>query len=65
MLNALSADRMRAAERIDEIARILAAGLMRVHAQKSRPLSSQNGESCFDLSPHQRGHAETSANGEA
>jgi hypothetical protein len=54
--NALHPDRMTAAERLGELAAILAAGLIRLHARKSRQLSVDRGDSCLDLSPHQSGH---------
>ena len=49
-------NRMSAAERLDEIADILAAGLIRLRARKSSPLSRDHGESSLDFSPDQRGH---------
>jgi len=49
---------MSAAERLTEIAEILAAGLMRLKARKSTPLSAHSGESSLDCSGYQRGHAE-------
>ena len=48
--------RMSAAERLDEIADILAAGLIRLRARQSTPLSRDCGEICLDFSPDQRGH---------
>jgi hypothetical protein len=57
MLNSLHPDRMTAPERLDEIAEILAAGLMRLRARKSSSLSRDHGESSLDFSPDQRGHA--------
>jgi hypothetical protein len=48
---------MTAAERLDEIAEILATGLIRLRARKSSPLSRDGGESSLDFSPDQRGHA--------
>jgi hypothetical protein len=47
---------MTAAERLDEIAEILAAGLMRLHARKSSPFSPDGGESLLDCAGHQSGH---------
>ena len=44
------------AERLDEIADILAAGLIRLRARKSSPLSRDRGESSLDFSPDQSGH---------
>jgi hypothetical protein len=48
---------MTAAERLDEIADILAAGVMRLHARKSSQISGDPGESSLDFSADQRGHA--------
>ena len=45
------------AERLDEIAEILAAGLMRLRARQSSRLSADCGESSLDFSPDQSGHA--------
>lgn len=58
MTNALHPDRMSAPERLDEIAEILAAGLMRLRARKSSPLSAPGGESSLDCAGHQRSHAD-------
>ena len=57
-MNPLDPRHMTAAERLDEIADILAAGLMRLRARKSSPLSHDPGESSLDFSPDQRGHAD-------
>jgi hypothetical protein len=46
------------AKRLDEVAEILAAGLMRLHARKSSPLSSHAGEGSLDCAPDQRAHAD-------
>jgi hypothetical protein len=58
MSNPLRPDLMTPAERLDEIADILAAGLMRLRARKSSSLSRDPGESSLDFSPGQRGHAQ-------
>lgn len=58
MSNALRPDLMTAPERLDEIAEILAAGLMRLWARQSSPLSPDCGESSLDCSGHQSGHAD-------
>ena len=58
MSNALHPDRMSAQERLDEIAEILAAGLMRLNARKSSALSKHGGESSLDYAAHQSGHAD-------
>ena len=47
---------MTTAERLDELSSILAAGLIRLQARKSRQLSVDRGDSCLDLSPHRSGH---------
>jgi hypothetical protein len=59
-MNPLHPDRMSAAERLDEIAEILAAGLMRLRARKSSPLSAEFGESCLDSPGTQSVHARVS-----
>ena len=56
-MNAFSLDKMSPIDRLDEIADILAAGLMRLRAGKSSALSRDGGESSLDYSPDQRGHA--------
>ena len=56
-MNAFSPNQMSPAERLAEIADILAAGLMRLRARKSSALSRDVGESSLDYSPDQRGHA--------
>ena len=55
-MNTLHPQQMTAAERLDEIADILATGLIRLRARKSTPLSHDRGESSLDFSPDQRGH---------
>jgi hypothetical protein len=54
--NPILPGRMTAAERLDEIADILAAGLIRLSARKSSALSCDHGESSLDFSPDQSGH---------
>jgi hypothetical protein len=56
-MNALNPNQLTPTERLDEIADILAAGLMRLRARKSSPLSRDRGESSLDFSADQRGHA--------
>jgi hypothetical protein len=63
--NPLSPDRMSAAERLDEIADILAAGLIRLRAHKSSSLSPDRRESSLDFSPDRSGHVETLTGGGA
>lgn len=50
--------RLPPAERLDEIAAILAAGLMRMWAHQSSALSADRGDSCLDFSPNRRRHAD-------
>ena len=57
MSNALDPSHMTADERLAEVADILAAGLMRLRARQSTPLSRDGGESSLDCPGHQRGHA--------
>ncbi len=57
MLNALHPDRLSPAERLAEIPEILAAGLMRLRARQSSPLSPGSGESSLDCVAHPSGHA--------
>lgn len=56
--NPLPPDRMSAAERLDEIADLLAAGLRRLQARKSSSLPGDRGESPLAMSPDQRLHAD-------
>ena len=56
MPNALDPNRMTAAERLDEVASILAAGLIRLRARQSRHLSADRGDSCLDFLPPESGH---------
>jgi hypothetical protein len=57
MYNAIDPRHLSTAERLDEIADILAAGLMRLRARKSSQISGDPGESSLDFSADQRGHA--------
>ncbi len=63
MRNSLSTSHMSDAERMTELGRLLAAGLIRMKASKSSPLSADRGESSVDLSPPQSGHATRNARG--
>jgi hypothetical protein len=56
-MNALHPKHMAASERLDEIAEILTAGLMRLRARQSSQLSAAGGESLLDCPAHQSGHA--------
>jgi len=57
MTNALMADNLSTGERLDEIAEILAAGLMRLRVRQSTPLSGAVGDCSLDRPARQRGHA--------
>lgn len=61
--NALDPARMTPAERLAELGRILAAGLIRMKARKSSLLSADGGESSVDLRPPKSGHATRDAGG--
>ncbi|MDO8605939.1 MAG: hypothetical protein Q7R40_05350 [Phaeospirillum sp.] len=50
---ALSPDHMTAAERLDEVAEILATGAMRLMARKSTRLSAERGDSSVDFTATQ------------
>ena len=56
-MNALKPDSMTAAERLDEIAEILAAGLSRLKARQSSALPADFGESSLHCAAAQSGHA--------
>ena len=62
-MNALHPNHMTAAERLDEVAEILAAGLMRLRLRQSTPLSPDSGESSLDCPGHQSGHADILTDG--
>jgi hypothetical protein len=47
---------MSSAERLDEVAEILAAGLSRLLVRQSSPLSADLGESSLDYPANQSGH---------
>ena len=55
--NSFPPNRMSPAERLAEVGRILAAGLIRMKASKSSALSADRGESTVDLSGPKSGHA--------
>src|ERR1700736_6676769 len=42
--------------RVGELARVLAAGLIRFRARKSSEISTDQGESSLDITGHQSGH---------
>jgi hypothetical protein len=57
-MNALDPSLLTARERIDELAAILADGLMRLLAGKSSSLSADCGESSLHFTPDQSGAAD-------
>ena len=57
-MNTLHPDHMTAAERLDEVAAILACGLVRLRARQSRGVSVALGDSSVDFSPDRSGHAQ-------
>jgi hypothetical protein len=54
---------MTAAERLSEVAQILAAGLSRLKARQSSALPADFGESSLDCAAHQSGHANVLTDG--
>jgi hypothetical protein len=56
-MNPLNPDRMSAKERLAEVTRILALGLIRLRARQSSQVSAPVGESCLHFVPDQSGHA--------
>lgn len=54
--NPISPTHLSATERLDEIAGILAAGVMRLKARQSRQLSARMRESSVDLTARQSRH---------
>ncbi len=54
--NPLHPNQMTPAERLDELASILAAGLIRLRARQSSKQSADRGDSCLDFPGHQSGH---------
>jgi len=57
-MNPLHPALMESAERLDEVADILAAGLMRLKLRKSSHLSAVGGDSLLDCAAHQSSHAD-------
>ena len=53
--NPLCPDKMSARARVEEIGRILAAGLIRLNAAQSSSLSAEDGDSFVDLPPRKSG----------
>jgi hypothetical protein len=65
MHNGIDPARLSPAERLAELAEILATGLMRLRARQSTPLSAHCGESSLDCAARQSGHADRSLEVEA
>jgi hypothetical protein len=63
MANALDPKLMSDAERLAELGRILAAGLIRMRANKSSALSADHGESSVDFPARQSSHATRNSGG--
>jgi hypothetical protein len=61
-MNALDPDQMTAAERLAEVADLIAAALMRLQQRKSSSLSGDLRESCLDFSADLRGHVAPNTN---
>ena len=57
MTNPLHPSNMSAAERLTEVASILAAGLVRPRARQSTRISGERENSCVDFTANQSGHA--------
>ena len=55
-MNALKPEHMTPDERLNELAAILAVGLIRLQARQSSHLSAVPGDSYLDLMPNQSGH---------
>lgn len=55
--NPLHPDHLTAAERLSELAGLLARGVVRLHHRQSSRVSARARESFIDFSPDQSGHA--------
>jgi hypothetical protein len=53
--NPLCADQMSARARLEELGRILAAGVVRLNAARSSDFSAESGDSFVDFSPRKSG----------
>jgi hypothetical protein len=65
MSNRLDPSRMTGPERLDGVAEILAAGLIRLQGRQSNALSADLEESSLDCAHHQSGHADILDGGSA
>jgi hypothetical protein len=63
LANSLDPNRMTPAERLAELGRILAAGLIRMKARQSSPLSADRREGSVDISRLKSGHATRDSQG--
>ena len=63
MSNGVAADNLSAAERLDEVAEILAAGLSVSAPDSQLAISADFGESSLDCAGHQSGHANVLTDG--
>lgn len=63
MTTPLNPDRMSPSERLLELGRILAAGLIRMKAAKSSALSAERGKSYVDFPAVKSGHATWNSGG--
>ncbi|MET3791808.1 hypothetical protein [Aquamicrobium terrae] len=63
-MNPLLPERMSAAERLDEIAAILATGFIRLKTRQSRKLSARPEKSLVDFAGHRSRHGATNAGAE-
>jgi hypothetical protein len=61
--NPIDPERLSAAERLAEVAEILAAALIRLRARQSTPLSAACGESSLDCIANQSGHTDILTHG--
>ena len=62
-MNGVNPNRLTSAERLVELGRILAAGLIRMKVRQSSPLSADPAESSVDLSGPKSGHATRNSGG--
>ncbi|APH70600.1 hypothetical protein BSQ44_03765 [Aquibium oceanicum] len=65
MPNPIHPGHMTPDERIGEVCRILARGLVRLKARQSRQVSGDRGESCLHFPPDRSGHGTPICKGDA
>ena len=61
-MNPIAPDHLSPADRLAELAELLARGLIRLHARKSSSLSAERGESFVDFSATRSGHPRVANN---